>query len=159
MIWHSPIQKPQLRNIALLFATLAAWVFAVGCDGPKGTVTGSVKYKDQVVKGGTVTFVGADGKGGGSSPIAEDGTYTITDVPVGDMKIAVETVSMKPSGMDKGHQYKPPKEAPPEAAGGMPGGKAKDRFVPIPDSYSDVHTSGLTYTVKPGKQDYPIVLK
>jgi hypothetical protein len=140
-----------------MLVAFGAAVFAAGCDAPKGTVTGFVKYKDKIVKGGTVTFV-AKGGASGSSPIAEDGSYTVSNIPVGDVQITVETASMKPSGMDVGHKYKPPPGAPPEAAAGM-GGKSKDRYVQIPDSYNNPSTSGLTYTVKSGNQEFPIDLK
>jgi hypothetical protein len=156
---YSSLRIRVSRSSALLLLGFAAAVFAAGCGEPKGTVTGVVKYKDKIVKGGTVTFVSKSGKASGSSSIAEDGTYTVSNIPVGEVQISVETSSMKPSGMDVGHKYQPPKEAPPEAAAGLGGGKSKDRYVAIPESYADPMRSGLAYTVQVGQQEHPIDLK
>jgi hypothetical protein len=159
MTSFSPARNRVLRRIPPLFMALATAVIAVGCGGPKGTVTGVVKYQGKIVKGGTVTFVCASGKPGGSSPIAEDGTYTIKDVPVGDVQITVETESAKPSAQAQAHPYKAPQGAPPEASNFTQGDKPKDRYVQIPESYGNPGTSGLTYTVAEGSQEHPIDLK
>jgi hypothetical protein len=135
---------------------LLALVVAAGCGKPTGSVSGKVIYKGQPLKGGTVVFVTADGKTGGRSDIAEDGTYSIAEVPVGAVKISVETKSLKPNA-NRAREGSAPKNMPPEAAG-YKGGNTADRYIPIPERYSQVDTSELAYTVIAGKQEHPIEL-
>ncbi len=47
--------------------------------------------------------------------------------------------------------------APPDAKGGKP--PPKREFVPIPDRYQDVKTSGLATTVERGETKYDLELK
>jgi hypothetical protein len=127
-----------------------------GCGGgAKGKVSGKVYYKDAPLKGGNVTFVAAD-KQSYLAEILEDGSYEVEKLPPGEVKIAVETTSLRPPNAnvlrnkppaDAGGSYKPPDY---EA-------RAK-RFVAIPERYSDPDHSGLMYTVKKGKQEYDIKL-
>jgi len=143
----------------LLFSVLVASVAVVGCGKKTGDVTGKVTVmKDGAavpVKGGTVTFIGADGVTKGSL-IAEDGSYTVKDLPVGTAKIAVDNSSLL-------KQMTVPTYATPDSKGY--GGKlpdpeeAKRRYVPIDAKYATVESSSLTYVVKPGKQEHPIELK
>jgi hypothetical protein len=139
----------------VVFLTLVLSLGTAGCGGSKGTVSGKVYYKDAPLKGGNVTFVNAD-KQSYLVAIQEDGSYSIEKVPPGEIKIAVETASLKPPNSyvlrnkppaDAGGSYTPPDY---EA-------RAK-RFVPIPDRYSNPDQSGLQYTVKGGKQTFDIKL-
>jgi hypothetical protein len=136
---------------------LLALVLAAGCGKPTGSVAGKVFYKGQPLKGGTVVFVTVDGKTGGRSDIAEDGSYSIADVPLGDVRITVETKSQKPNPMQARAGAAMPKDIPPEAAG-FKGNNKGDRYIPIPDKYSEIESSQLIYTVIAGKQDHPIEL-
>ncbi len=74
----------------------------------------------------------------GASPspasIDTDGSYQIVNFPPGPVKIAVE---------GPGRSSDPSKPAP---------------QVILPPRYRDATQSGLTYTVKPGKQEFPIEL-
>jgi hypothetical protein len=117
------------------------WVLGVlilsGCghSGSVGKVTGKVRYKDQLLSSGTVTFVGADGKVQHGA-IAADGTYRIARVAVGTARVAVLSHSRAPAGLGDG-QEKP---------------------VAIPKRYERPETSGLTYEVKKGRQSFDIDL-
>jgi hypothetical protein len=42
---------------------------------------------------------------------------------------------------------------------GMNAAEMEKRYVPIPEKYGDVQSSGLTYTVQSGKQEYNLDLK
>ncbi|HZT81080.1 MAG TPA: carboxypeptidase-like regulatory domain-containing protein [Gemmataceae bacterium] len=150
--------------LALLFTL-------IGCGGPSASVSGKVTYKGQPLNGGTVVFQSTDGKWGGSSAIAEDGTYTIPKVPPGQVKIGVETKSVNPTVPKGGGGFmfkkgpadfkmKPPKDTamPKDADKTFYGGDTK-KYVDIPEKYADPEKSGLTYTVTAGKQIHNIDLK
>lgn len=149
--------RPGIRRWAVVLA-FAASVAVAGCGATTGKVTGKVTYKGSPLKGGNVTFLTPDGKKPVSSVIGEDGAYTVEGVPVGEVKITVETKSLKqqanhpsyqpPPGMTPPGGYKPPDPA-----------EALKHYVEIPEGYSNPDTSGLTYTVKPGSQPHDIELK
>jgi hypothetical protein len=140
---------------AALLVSVGLW--AAGCGASASSVSGKVTYKGQLVKGGTVTFFGAD-NWTSSCRIGEDGTYTILKVPPGQVKITVETQTAKPNPMAS-RMPKPPKDTPmPEGSMYTTQGQA-DRDVPIPEQYADKERSGLTYEEKKGdKQVHNIEL-
>jgi hypothetical protein len=152
---------PRGRHWRLLGSCLGVLLFVVplGCGPGKGTVTGKVIFKGQPLKGGSVTFV-PDKQGSQSvnGQIAEDGTYTVTGVAAGPVKITVETQSAKPGGPPPrafaGGKSPYPENDPNAASRG-----SKDRYVAIPDKYQNPDASGLTYTVKAGSQTYDIPLQ
>ena len=154
-----------LRPGIFALASLALVALA-GCSS-KGTVTGKVTYQDKPLTGGTVLFASAEGSQ--SSPIGEDGTYTISNMPTGPAKISVETESAQVKGKGTpgpgaGAKGAPPPkgaEPPPEAAKssyaqGPPRAKSAEK---IPGTYADPESSGLTYTVTGGNQTHDIALK
>jgi hypothetical protein len=138
---------------------LCGILLAAGCGG-KGVVSGKVLYQGKPVRGGSVSFLLEQG-GVMSSPIEDDGSYTIPSVPPGNVKITVETESFRPSIMQR------------DASGGAPAFMKKyiqekdpqlaeqraKRYVRIPPQYSDPDKSNLTYEVKSGKQEHDIDLK
>jgi hypothetical protein len=153
---HSTLSKT-LRLCAGLLALAA--LTAAGCGPRTATVTGKVTYKGNVVKGGRVVFASEKGPSV-LAVIGEDGSYTAEHVPVGNVKIAVQTKYLGvAAGMGKAG-------APPKDAGGPDGQKpgklspeeAARKFVAIPSSYEDAETSGLTYTVRGGSQEHDLVL-
>jgi len=131
-----------------------------GCSfGPKqGTVSGKITYKGEPLGNGTVVFIGADNNGG-SSQIGPDGTYKISNMPVGAMKITVETKPVGPSttgipGIRESDLGKMPNVEPMRPTKNTP-----NRYVKIPDRYKLPSESGLTYEVVPGEQTHDIDLK
>jgi hypothetical protein len=150
------------RLLGLL--ALAVLLPAAGCGKGTGTVTGTVSYKGNKLKGGYVIFTPEDGKGQGcQASIMEDGTYTAEKCPGGKMKVSVKTSYLKPSA-GGGPKYERPKDMPGGAEGGNqyvppdPAEKAK-KYVWIPEKYEEPGTSGLTFEVKGGSQTYPIDLQ
>jgi len=135
--------------------TLALLPWASGCgSGGTGTVTGKVTYQGNVVKGGTVTFIGKTQNS--VAQIGEDGKYTAEKVPVGEVKIAVETKSLASRAALAGRG-----SLPKEIAGKgtqLSPEDAQRRYVPIPTNYASADTSGLTYTVKAGSQEHDLPL-
>jgi hypothetical protein len=129
-------------------------LFLAGC-GSRSTVSGTVKYKGQIVKTGSITFVPADGGKGGAQGDIKDGTYTVKGLKPGPMKIAIYT----PAGARVPETTEPGRtpQIPKEAAAFMKGGLPKDEEqVAVPPEYNDPEKSGLTFTVKPGKQTHDI---
>ncbi len=142
-------------------------ILSAGC-GSKGTVSGKVTVKDEVVHNGMVTFMTPDRKWSQTSSIGEDGRYTIERVPVGPVKISVYsgTGSKRPSAkfkdrMPTGEDVKE-EDAPQMARRKAKMGKtgAPPPAGPsVPKKYNDPETSELTYEVKSGPQEYNIELK
>jgi hypothetical protein len=136
---------------------------AAGC-GSSGTVSGKVTYKGQPLGGGNVVFY-AEGKASQTSPISPDGSYSISKIPAGPVKISVETESVRPHKPPPGGMSKmvPPKDAIPPGVdpGGVYGPKeaTAKKYVKIPPQYADAQQSGLTYTVKSGSQTHDIDLQ
>jgi hypothetical protein len=141
-------------------------ILSAGCSS-KGTVSGKVTVNDLPVRRGTVTFTAASETTWASSvPIGADGSYTIVNAPPGPMKI---TVASADSNRRLGAKFKDRKGSAAKDANtdDMPP-SVRNRFNPdasgsgspsVPKRYNDAEKSGLTYDVKPGKQEYDIQLK
>jgi hypothetical protein len=125
-------------HIGLGFALLA--VSACGTKG--GTVSGVVTYQGKPVTTGTVLFLGAD-KVPVRAPILNDGSYQVTNVPVGEAKIAV--MVPPPSPPPRKDDPNPPRPSQPTTA--------------IRPNYMNAETSGLSYTVTTGSQTHNIDMK
>ncbi len=145
-----------------------AMVWLAGCSdgsGARATVKGKVKLGEKPLYMGTVTFTakGADNRVG-SGNIDQEGNYTVTDAPVGDVAISVSVPKMgmmakMPGASDKA---KPPTGvSTKDPSGGMAMNMPNidmTKIVPIPDKYADPATSGLTYKVERGQQTHDINL-
>jgi hypothetical protein len=79
----------RLGSLSLLGITIAL-VALSGCSKPKGKLHGKVYYKDKPLSSGTVTLM-ADSKTVGTGSIQADGSYAISNVPVGEVTILVTT--------------------------------------------------------------------
>jgi hypothetical protein len=150
---------------------LASVLALSGCGKSTATVSGVVKFQGEPLPSGTVLIYGADGqpiKG----TISEDGKYTVADAPVGPVKIAVQVQdsSTMPGGGAGGAGG--PADGGQDMSRGVPGAdehmkKGMDRAMPgnerrvvsIPARYSSPETSGLSTTLKKGKQTFPIELE
>ena len=80
---------------------------------------------EQPLRGGSVTFISsANSLQRVTGFLQDDGTFSIADVPLGKVDVAIDTEPMKIG--------------------------APDRYQKIPDKYRDAKTSGLSYDVSPG---------
>jgi hypothetical protein len=165
-----------------LFRPVAAAALAVGfvvlggCGPSTTTVKGKVTHKGKPVVWGSVTLADAKGQYH-QGEIELDGSYTIDNVPVGQVKIGV--YSPKPddgTGRGKGRGAASTAgskggaqaekgagelEDPREKFFAQQGGKknatperpkpAPGQWFPIPDKATDPLTSGMTGTVKAGE--------
>jgi hypothetical protein len=148
---------------------LALSLTAAGC-GNKGSISGKVTYDGSPLHYGTVSFVTDSGQVF-RSEISDDGSYSIKDVPAGNVKIAVvEPMPPNPAQGGRGGGGGPPGRAnmgPPPGVTLPPNAPTntfdfagrKDKYIKIPDNLADPDRSGKTYTVKGGPQEYNIELK
>jgi hypothetical protein len=129
-----------LRLLALV--TVAALGVA-GCDRAvkKVTIHGTVTYQGQPVRSGMLKFVGPGGATSGAV-IQPDGSFIITDVVPGEVKVGV-VQGPQSSGSSSGEE----------------GTKAKEPPVSLPDKYRDPETSGVSYTITPETKELPIEIK
>jgi hypothetical protein len=135
---------------ALMGPVLLVALGVAGCNSRTGEVTGRVLYKDKPIPSGSVAFVTANGKVF-SSAIGKDQTYSLREVPVGVVSIAVGSHPDIPEGI-----LNPPGLA---ARGRPPGQRAATLpAVSIPSRFYSAEKSGLRYTVRAGQQEHDIVL-
>jgi hypothetical protein len=130
-----------------------------GC-GRTGTVSGTVRYKGQLLPLGLIVFYNAENKQVASAPIQPDGSYEATKVPAGPVTIAVTTPRPISSKQEKQAESMVKK---------MKGGQVKmsnaeaqellSKSIPIDLKYADPTQSGITTEVTGGSQTYNIDLK
>lgn len=125
---------------------------ATGCGGQaNGTISGTVTYQGKALPGGTVTFVPEAGAPV-HAEIQSDGSYRMSNAPLGPVKIGVQTKSAQKAPSSSSMPRNP---------------KDFEKFKSammnteslIPAKYTDPNNSGLTYTVTKGKQQHDIELK
>jgi hypothetical protein len=160
--------RPALAAFSLAFVLAAA-----GCGANVATLTGTIKYKGEPLPSGSVLVYGAD-----NQPVIgviNEGTYTVEKAPVGDVKIAVQVQDPKSmpgaGGKGPGGGMGVPGGgggAPKDAMKGVPGqGEQANipsttpgavKVVPIPPKYAKPETSGISTTLKKGKNEFAINL-
>src|SRR5262249_25010983 len=99
-----PCRTFRLRGVGIGVLLLLGFG-AMGC-GSSGSVSGKVYFHQKPLGGRTVTFT-SPGNKTVVSQIGPDGSYTIPKIPTGEVQIAVETESAKPSEEREG--MRPPK--------------------------------------------------
>lgn len=158
---------PRLRPH--LFVPVILAVIAAGCGGNNpnapASISGSVSLKGKPVTGGTVQFYAQNGTPYAAT-IASDGTYSVADVPMGELIVCVETESVNPihkastgKDADRRESMMAKGQQPPAGQGGGSGPSADEpKYVKISDKYAKSKTSPLTYTAKQGRQVHNIEL-
>ena len=122
------------------------------------TLSGTVTYNGALVKGGKISLHAKEG-GVYHTTINQDGTYSISSLPAGEMAAAIDTESLNPQkkkpdygGGQVGTQVQSPRpdDAPPETP--------KGEYTKIPTKYTDPKTSTLTFNLTKGKniQDFKL---
>jgi hypothetical protein len=128
-----------LRRIPLVVALISvAGTFGCGpqrVERPdRARVTGKVTYNGKPVQGGVIVFHSiSDSKKSGGGSLKEDGSYSVTNVPIGEAQVTVDTESLKPH------------------LGSL--------YVKLPDRYMSSEESGLTFTVEAGENSKDFVLE
>jgi len=124
-------------------------------------ISGSVTYKGQPVTAGLVTFH-SENMGSYKAPLAPDGTYQASDLPLGNMVVTVETESANPDkkapdyagGGKAGKMYEERLAAEKKSSMGSPmgpGGPPPGKYTKIPAKYSNSKSSPLTVTLTAGR--------
>jgi hypothetical protein len=126
---------------ALCAGCLAVSLLALsGCDGmPRATVRGTVTLDGQPIELGAVSFIPVDGQSPTTGGPITNGRYSVANVPVGEMKVAIS--GSKVVGKKKLYQDRPDS---PE----MP---ITDN--PVPARFSDLQNTTLRLEVKAGTND------
>jgi hypothetical protein len=112
---------------------LAVLVATSGCSDTgvkKVTVSGTISHKGQPLRSGILQFVGPEGAYSAAS-IQPDGTYIITDVVPGEVKVGVME-SPQGSGSSSGEQT---------SIG------TKSAPISLPQKYRNPDTSDVKYTI------------
>lgn len=125
-------RTPARRLIGV--SAVVALFAATGCSGEgteKVTIEGTVAYKGQPVPSGILRVAGPNGSFS-TTPIRSDGTFTLTDVVPGQVKVGIMP-EPAPAG---------------SSSDGKPAGPAP-RPVALPQKVTDPETSGLAYTITP----------
>ena len=128
-------------RLAILLGLLGCVYWCAGCGSGAsltGSVFGKVTYNGQPLTTGVVTFVNEKTGSGASGGLDSSGTYSIRLIRTGEYNVSI-------------HMRPPPPEAPVEVAGAL--------RLNIPDKYQDARTSGLTATVKEGKNTADFCLR
>lgn len=143
--------KVKLRSIGrdgltALFVSLTLLFFA-GCsggeggyDGPEGDVHGKVTYKGKAVPAGTSIQFSSEKGFNNAATLDDEGGYEITKLPVGTYKI-----SLTPPVVEQPDDANV--EAPPEPP------------PPFPGKYTQAETSGESFEVKEGDNEYNLEIK
>lgn len=159
-----------------MFASLI--VTLVGCGGSKTTITGKVTIDGQPLPAGRIAFVPSKGGAGVGAEI-KDGQYTVEKVPYGNVKVTVETQSIKTriDALTVAAQQFAMSQAPPgvkipenakqslEEEKKQAGEKAQElrelqtKYLPVPENYGKDNTTPLTLEVKSDTKTYDIPLK
>jgi hypothetical protein len=126
-------------GLALSASAFAAFALA-GCGASNARVSGNVTVDGRPIKFGTILFVGPAGTS--VSARINDGAYEAVNVPVGQVRIAVE-------GFDTNPFDEPPR----------PRQKRKPEVSVVPPKYRDAEKSGLTLMVNAGDNERDVDLK
>ena len=150
--------KPRALPVFVYLLVVVLPAAVAGC-AKTGTVAGKVSVDGRPVRGGIVTFLGADVEPGTQNSttgtIQPDGTYEANKVPVGPIKVSLmpdPAIRMGPpkdpvSPRDRERGLAPKNTAAPAETAAP---------VPIPPKYTKFDTSGLTLTVHGGTNPFDI---
>ena len=147
---RSPAYRPGLgRRVRIgSFGIVALIPLACGRTGPEmASVSGKVTYKGQPITQGTISFQPVDPDGRiATGTIGPDGSYSLqTEEPGDGALLGQYRVGIAARGEEQVLDYIPAKPVKPKSQ--------------IPLQYENPETSGLTATVKSGRNNFPFDLK
>jgi len=133
------------------FVVLAVTCAVLGCNryeyrlpATGASLEGTITYGGETVQMAQIDVLSEKGQAIGQ---IENGRYKVENAPLGPVKIAVNTEAVRSNMI--GQQM--------ARAKGVSTGNAP-KFVSVPAKYWDTETSGITTTIKKGKNTYDIVL-
>ena len=138
-----------MRRTFGFWLTGTALVALAGCGSglpPTGSVTGKVSTSDKTLTHGMIRFISENGDPSGvRSEISIDGSYRVSDIPLGEYRIQIETAYLK------GLKPSPMKISAGKGQDGV-ARKSPEEAVQVMSKYEKADTSGLTYKVIKGNQ-------
>jgi hypothetical protein len=135
---------------------LVGAVCTAGCGKPTATVSGTVKYKGQLIPAGTIKFIGKneEGKEVLKQGKITNGSFSVAGVPPGKVKVGVSPppnigASLAPAWMEGMSEQA---KAAVRQKFNDPSGMKKDTApaLAIPPVYSDPYQSNVTIEVQAG---------
>ena len=108
------------------------------------SLEGTVTYGNETVQMAQIDVLGEKGQAIGQ---IEDGRYKVENVPLGEVKIGINTEAVRSNMI--GQQM--------ARAKGVATGPAP-KFISLPSKFWDPDKSGITTTIKKGKNTFDIVL-
>jgi len=148
-----------MRRVPYIICLVFVVGVLCGCGGSSvapSRISGRVTYKGAPVPAGGIAFHSED-KGVYPCALSPDGSYSITDVPVGKMVVTIDTEFLNPAKKVKDYGGKgaagyAERLAAEKAAGIQAGEKSSGTYMKIPEKYSTPKTSPLIVTIESGKQ-------
>lgn len=123
---HARALRARATTVAALLVTVVGCNYQSVQHVDRATVSGRVTFGEEPLRGGSVTFISTtDASKRATGVLKPDGTFSITDVPIGPARVAIDTEPMRFG--------------------------APDRYVQIPVRYVSPETSGFTFDVQPGE--------
>jgi len=114
------------------------------------TLEGTVTYAGEKVPMALINVFGEKGQANGQ--IEEGGKYRVENVPLGEVKIGVNTEAMR--GQMISQQMASSYKGPGKGGSRVP----PPRFLSVPAKFAEPETSGITTTVKKGVNTFDIVI-
>ena len=140
----------QIQFILTLLLIVGVLVFA-GCSykSKKVNISGQVTCKGEAIGWGNVRFFSSDGTLWSSARLNPDGTFIATDVPQGEIQVALQPLPIPPAAKQKNGAANADAEM----------FSYPEKFVPIPPKYQDPKTANLHCTIDSGDNTLNIELQ
>jgi hypothetical protein len=130
------------------YLLLILLVVAAGCSSKKKTtIRGKVTYKGEPVSVGAIYFHGESDQVGMGN-ISKDGSFTATDVPVGEVRVSLQVRDPGAYAQQMAGSGADPKP------GAAPAGVTS-----LPAKYSDPKTSGVTFRIDATTKEIEVKLE
>jgi hypothetical protein len=147
---HTAWRLPPLHR-PLVLLLLAALIAGPGCARKRTTtIHGTVTYQGAPVIAGAIYFHGP-GDRMAMGNLGEDGTFTATDVPLGEVRVSLQV-------RDPGAYAQQMKDSPNRPAANAKGG-GRPGVTSVPAKYADPSTSGLKYAIDAQTQELDVKLE
>jgi hypothetical protein len=147
IFWGEIVVKLLYRPLIIGLSVLVLAI--LGCSGGVGSISGKLTYKGQPIPNATITFFTDQGM---PFPVisGSDGTYTISNIPVGEVLVSV--AAPPPANTESGSREK-------DAAARAAAPKAADTpSYTLPTAYADPGSSELKIAVHSGNNLFDILL-
>ena len=148
-----------MRRESLLITLFISAVVAVGCDSNRpvaledsgATLEGKVTYGNEQLQ--FALIIVTNGQSSATGKITPEGKYVVKNVPLGEVKIGVNTDAATgdfQAASMSGGAYKGPE--------GKGKGKVELKLITVPNKYFDPNTSGITTTITKRTNTFNIVV-